>query len=78
MACRANKPELCAQILEVEKVSPDLIMRDQATVTKQQDAFGSKIAQQQQQIEALVVGLQKVSAAVELNKPAVTQVADTR
>jgi hypothetical protein len=51
MACRANKPELCAQILEVEKVSPDLIMRDQATVTKQQDAFGSKIAQQQQQIE---------------------------
>jgi hypothetical protein len=38
----------------------------------------SKIAQQQQQIEALAAGLQKVSAAVELNKPAVTQVADTR
>jgi uncharacterized coiled-coil protein SlyX len=35
-------------------------------------------AQQQQQIEALTAGLQKVSAAVELNKPAPTQVADTR
>jgi predicted ribosome quality control (RQC) complex YloA/Tae2 family protein len=49
-----------------------------ATVAKQRDALGSKIAQQQQQIEALAAGLQKVSAAVELNKPAVTQVADTR
>jgi hypothetical protein len=37
-------------------------------VAKQQDAFGSsKIAQQQKQIETLVAGLQKVSAAVELN-----------
>jgi trimeric autotransporter adhesin len=35
-------------------------------------------AQQQQQIEALGAGLQKVSAAVELNKPALSQVADNR
>jgi uncharacterized coiled-coil protein SlyX len=35
-------------------------------------------AQQQQQIEALAAGLQKVSAAVELNKRAPTQVADNR
>jgi len=35
-----------------------------------------RTAQQQQQIEALAVGLQKVSAAVELNKAAPTQVAD--
>ena len=49
-----------------------------ATVAKQQEAFGSKIAQQQKQIEALAAGLQKISAAVELNKPALTQVADTR
>ena len=35
-------------------------------------------ARQQQQIEALAAGLQKVSAAVELNKPAPTQVADNR
>ena len=47
-------------------------------MTKQQDVFASKIAEQQQQIEALAAGLQKVSAAVELNKPAPTQVADTR
>ena len=36
------------------------------------------IAQQQKQIETLAAGLQKVSAAVELNKPAPTQVADNR
>jgi hypothetical protein len=48
-------------------------------VAKQQDAFGSsKIAQQQKQIEALTAGLQKVSAAVELNKAAPNQVADNR
>ena len=35
-------------------------------------------AQQQQQIEGLAAGLQKVSAAVELNKPTPTQVADNR
>jgi uncharacterized coiled-coil protein SlyX len=35
-------------------------------------------AQQQQQIESFAAGLQKVSAAVELNKPAPTQVADNR
>ena len=47
-----------------------------ATVAKQQEAFGSKIAQQQKQIETLAAGLQKVSAAVELNKRALTQIAD--
>jgi uncharacterized coiled-coil protein SlyX len=45
-----------------------------ATLAKQQ----ATNAQQQQQIEALPAGLQKVSAAAELNKPAPTQVADTR
>jgi hypothetical protein len=35
-------------------------------------------AQQQQPIEALAAGLQKVSAGVELNKAAPTQVADNR
>jgi trimeric autotransporter adhesin len=49
-----------------------------AAVAKQQDAFGSKIAQQQKQIEALAAGLQKVSAGIELNKAAPTQVADSR
>jgi uncharacterized coiled-coil protein SlyX len=44
------------------------------TLAKQQ----ATNAQQQQQIEALAAGLQKVSAAVELNKAALPQVADTR
>jgi hypothetical protein len=34
--------------------------------------------QQQTQIAALTAGLQKVSAAIELNKAAPTQVADNR
>ncbi len=41
-----------------------------ATVAKQQDAFGSKIAQQQKQIEALTAGLQKVTEKVESTKAA--------
>jgi hypothetical protein len=49
-----------------------------ATVAKQQDTFASKFAQQQRQIEALSAGLQNVSAAIELNKSAPTQVADNR
>jgi len=49
-----------------------------AEVTTQEEAFGSKIAQQQKQIETLAAGLQKMSASVELNKSAVTQVAGTR
>jgi hypothetical protein len=47
-----------------------------ATMAEQQNAFASKFAQQQRQIEALSAGLQKVSAAIELNKSAPTQVAD--
>ena len=44
----------------------------------EQDSLKATIAAQQKQIEALTVGLQKVSATVELNKPAPTQVADNR
>jgi uncharacterized coiled-coil protein SlyX len=36
-----------------------------ATVAKQQDAFASKLAQQQKQIEALTAGFQKVTAHLE-------------
>jgi len=42
----------------------------QATAAQQRKEFESKIAQQQKQIEALTAGLQKVSAQVEMNKPA--------
>jgi uncharacterized coiled-coil protein SlyX len=97
---------------QVEKVNPDLVVRDQdgkvntvryeavnamllneflkehRNVAEQQSTIAelkaalarqqATNAQQQQQIEALAAGLQKVSAAVELNKSAPTQVADTR
>jgi Chaperone of endosialidase len=41
-----------------------------STVQKQQNDFQSKLAEQQKQIKALTAGLQKVSAQLELNKPA--------
>jgi len=50
----------------------------QATTEQQQKNFESKIAQQQKQIEALTAGLQKVSAQVELKKPAPQIVADNQ
>ena len=45
---------------------------------KKLEAQQTIIQRQQKQIDALTNGLQKVSAAVELNKPAPTQVADNR
>jgi len=39
-------------------------------VAKQQDAFTSRIAQQQKQIEALTATVQKVSEQMETSKPA--------
>jgi hypothetical protein len=41
-----------------------------ATITRQRKDFEAAIAQQQKQIEALTAGLQKVSAQLELSKPA--------
>jgi hypothetical protein len=86
---------------EVEKVNPDLVVRDadgkvysvryeavnamllneflkehrtvqdqKATIAQLRQDFQSRLADQQKQIEALTAGLQKVSAQVELNKPA--------
>jgi len=40
-----------------------------STMQKQQNDFQSKLAEQQKRIEALTMGLQKVSAQIELRKP---------
>jgi hypothetical protein len=42
----------------------------QATVAEQQKSFESKLAGEQKQIDALTAGLQKVSAQLEVSKPA--------
>jgi Chaperone of endosialidase len=86
---------------EVEKVNPDLVVRDEkgkpysvrynqvnamllneflkehrtvqeqgATITRQRKDFEVAITRQQKQIEALTAGLQKVSAQLEVSKPA--------
>jgi endosialidase-like protein len=79
---------------QVEKVNPDLVMRDEEgkvssvryaavnamllneflkqhrKVEQLTKDFESKFAEQQKQIERLTAGLQKVSAQVEMSKPA--------
>jgi len=45
-------------------------LKEHAKVEQLKKDFESKIADQQKQIEALTAGLQKVSAKVELSKPA--------
>jgi len=58
---------------------PSNVAEQQSTIAELKSAVAKQQATNaQQQIEALTAGLQKVSAAVELNKPAPTQVADTR
>jgi uncharacterized coiled-coil protein SlyX len=57
------------------------VAEQQATITRLESKVAEHeltAAQQQKQIEALAAGLQKVSAAVELNKAAPTQVVDNR
>ena len=45
-------------------------VRSGGTVAQQQKEFDSKIARQQKQVEALTAGLQKVSAQVDMSRPA--------
>ena len=97
----AGAPQLGLVAEEVEKVNPDLIIRDkegkpytvryeqvnamllneflkehrkveklEATVAQQQTSFQSRLAEQEMQIQTLVSGLQKISARVEMSKPA--------
>ena len=57
------------------------VAKQEMTATQHQKQIVAQqaiAAQQQKQIEALTAGLQKVSAAVELNKSVPTQVADSR
>jgi hypothetical protein len=46
------------------------IQEQEATITQLKKDFGATIVQQQKQIEALTAGLQRVSAQLELGKPA--------
>ena len=47
----------------------------EAIIAQQEKSFESKLAEQEKQIEALVSGLQKVSAQIEMSKPA-TKIVD--
>jgi hypothetical protein len=46
------------------------VQKLEATVVQQQENFQTKLAEQQKQIDALTAGLQRVSAQLELSKPA--------
>jgi len=76
-------PEFGLVAEEVEKVNPDLIVRDKegnpysvrydqvnAMLLNEFLKEHRKVEQQQKQIEALTAGLQKVSAQLEASKPA--------
>jgi hypothetical protein len=54
------------------------VQKLEATLAKQRRDFQAIAARQQKQIEALTVGLQKVSARVELSKAAPQTVAENR
>ena len=49
-----------------------------ATITQQRKDFEAALARQQKQIEALTAGLQKVSAQLEVSKPAPQTVANNQ
>ena len=64
---------LLNEFLKEHRTVQDLkstVAKQEATIAQQQTSFQSKLAEQERQIEALTVGLQKVSAQLELNKPA--------
>jgi hypothetical protein len=46
------------------------VQKLEATIAKQQKDFQATATHQQEQIEALTAGLQKVSAEVEMSRPA--------
>ena len=51
-----------------------IVAKQEAIIAQQQKDFQETAAQQQKQIEALTAGLQKVSAQVEMSKPALQMV----
>lgn len=66
-----------ADLVEMKSV----VSKQEALIAKQQEQIATQqatAARQQKQIETLTAGLQKLSAAVELNKQAPTQMADNR
>jgi uncharacterized coiled-coil protein SlyX len=56
----------------------ETIAQLKSTVAHQQKGFDAKLAKQEEQIEALTAGLQKVSARLQLNKSAPETVSNTR
>jgi hypothetical protein len=94
---RGRSPQFGLVAEDVEKVNPDLVVRDGEgkvnTVRyeavnamllnefikahRKMEEQGAMIVQQQRQIEVLTAGLQKVSAQVELNRPAPQTVVDS-
>ena len=52
--------------------------KEEATITQLRQDFQSKLAEQQKQIKALTSALEKVSAQLEVNKPAPQMVGNNR
>jgi uncharacterized coiled-coil protein SlyX len=54
------------------------VAKQEATIAQLKQNFGETIARQQKQIEVLTAGLQKVSAQIEISRPAPQTVVDNR
>jgi hypothetical protein len=81
---KGNKPQAIPDAakqamldLKVQKLQAT-IAELKSTIAQQQNGFDSELARQQKQIKALAAGLQKVSAQLELNKPAPQTVLNNR
>jgi hypothetical protein len=48
----------------------EIVQEQKATIAQLKQDFQSKLAEQKKQIEALIAGLQKVSARLEVSEPA--------
>ena len=72
---------LLNEFLKEHRTVQDLkstVAKQEATIAQQQTSFESKLAEQERRIAALTVGLQKVSAQIELNKPSPQTVLNDR
>ena len=71
---------LLNEFLKEHRTVQDLkstVARQEATIAQQQTSFQSKLAEQERQIAALTAGLQKISAQLEVSRPALQTAQNT-
>jgi hypothetical protein len=75
-ACDRDGKPFTERYDAVNAMLPNEFLKEHCKVERLTKDFESQLVEQQKQIEALTVGLQKVSDQLELSKPAVQIVVD--